>query len=302
MLSVNLLPHMQTIKHFLTTVTTLACLLCSSSIFAAEVGGDASSNDNGDKPLWELNLAAFGRYGPAYPASEDNQVNVVPLPFPVYRGKILRVGDSTEKPVTTRLFRRDRIKLDFDFGLNFPVDSDDIDARTGMPDLDILAEAGPELELQFVKAPGDAGKMFLSLQWRGALSFDGIDPTWQGTIASTELKYIRPLSSNRTEFIVRVAPEWASSDYMDFFYSVAPEFATADRAAYEADSGYLGTKLAFSIKHVFSDTFQLRSGIRFGFYQGASNEDSPLFTQDTTTSVYIAFLWKIWESERDAVD
>ena len=144
--------------------------------------------------------------------------------------------------------------------------------------------------------------MFLSLQLRGALSFDGIDPTWQGTIASTELKYIRPLNSSRTEFIVRVAPEWASSDYMDFFYSVAPEFATADRAAYEADSGYLGTKLAFSIKHVFTDTFQLRSGVRFGFYQGARNEDSPLFTQDTTTSVYIAFLWKIWESERDAAD
>jgi len=293
---------MQNNKHFVTTVATLICLLGSSGISAAEVDGDASSNGDGDKALWELNLAAFGRYGPAYPASEDNQVDVVPLPFPVYRGKILRVGDSTEKPVTTRLFRRDRIKLDLDFGLNFPVDSKDVDARTGMPDLDLLAEAGPELELQFVKAPGDVGKMFLSLQLRGALSFDGIDPSWQGTIASTELKYVRPLNSNRTEFIIRLTPEWASSDYMDFFYSVAPEFATEDRAAYDADSGYLGTKLAFSIKHKFTDSFQLRSGIRFGFYQGASNEDSPLFTQDTTTSVYIAFLWKVWESERDAVD
>jgi len=302
MLSVNLLPHMHNISHFVTTVAALSCLLCSSGTSAAEVDGDSSSSGNGDKPLWELNLAAFGRYGPAYPASEDNQVNVIPLPFPVYRGKILRVGDSTEKPVTTRLFRRDRIKLDFDFGLNFPVDSEDVDARTGMPDLDLLVEAGPELELQFVKAPSDFGEMFLSLQVRGALSFDGIDPSSQGVIASTELKYIRPFNSKRTEFIVRLTPEWASTDYMDFFYSVAPEFATPDRSAYDADSGYLGTKLAFSIKHVFTDTFQLRSGIRFGFYQGASNEDSPLYTQDTTTSVYIAFLWKIWESERDAVD
>jgi MipA family protein len=302
MLSVNLPAHMPNIRFSLKTIAALFCLLCSSGSNAAEVDGDSSSNGDSDKSLWELNLAAFGRYGPAYPASEDNQVNVVPLPFPVYRGKILRVGDSTEKPVTTRLFRRDRIKLDFDFGLNFPVDSEDVDARTGMPDLDWLVEAGPELELQFVKAPSDLGEMFLSLQLRGALSLDGIDPSSEGVIASTELKYIRPFNSKRTEFIVRLTPEWASTDYMDFFYSVAPEFATPDRPSYDADSGYLGTKLAFSIKHVFTDTFQLRSGVRFGFYQGASNEDSPLFTQDTTTSVYIAFLWKVWESERNAAD
>jgi outer membrane protein len=294
---------MQIIKHFFTVAAaSLVCLLYSTAGSAAEVEGDSSSNGDDSKPLWEMNVAAFGRYGPSYPASEDSQFNFVPLPFPVYRGKILRVGDSTEKPVTTRIFRRDRIKLDFDFGLNFPVDSKDVDARTGMPDLDLLVEAGPELELQFVKAPTDISEMFLSLQLRGAYSFDGLDPTWRGVVASTELKYIRPLNSERTELIVRLIPEWGSTDYMDFFYSVAPEFTTPDRAAYDADSGYLGTKLAFSIKHEFTDTFQLRSGIRFGFYQGASNEDSPLFTQDTTTAVYVAFLWKVWESERGAAD
>jgi outer membrane scaffolding protein for murein synthesis (MipA/OmpV family) len=292
---------MQNPRHvFSIAALLMVCVAFSARILAGEVEGDASSDSDTAKPLWELNLAAYGRYGPSYPASEESQFNFIPLPFPVYRGKILRVGDSTEKPVTTRLFRRDRIKLDFDFGLNFPVDSKDVDARTGMPDLDLLVEAGPELELQFVKAPADIGEMFLSLQLRGAYSFDGLDPTWRGTIGSTEFKYVRPLNSDRTEFIVRLIPEWASTDYMDYFYSVAPQFATADRPAYDAKSGYLGTKLAFSVKHNFTNKFQLRSGIRFGFYQGARNEDSPLFTQDTTTSVYVAVLWKVWESKRDA--
>jgi outer membrane protein len=274
----------------------VACTITASSAFAA------SETDDGEEeqqPLWEMNLAAFARYGPAYPASEESQVNIIPLPFPIYRGRFLRVGDDTDKPVTTRIFRRDRVKLDIDFGLNFPVDSDDIDARTNMPDLDLLAEAGPELEFQFVKGP-KLGNAYLALQARGAFSFDGIDPTWRGLIFSSELKYVRPVNREKSEFLVRVTPEWAGNQYMDFFYGVAPEFATAERSEYTAKGGYLGTKLAFSVKHKLSEDFELRTGVRFGFYQGARNRDSSLYTAETNTGVYIAFLWKFWESTRMA--
>jgi hypothetical protein len=251
-----------------------------------------------DQPLWEIRLAAFGRYGPVYPASEDSQVDIVPLPFPIYRGKILRIGDETDKPVRTRIFRRDRIKIDMDFGLNFSADSDDIDAREGMPDLDLLLEAGPELELEFESQPL-GGRMFLAFQTRGAVSLDGLDPEWRGVVLSTELKYERPFSRD-SELILKLTPEWASNDYMDFFYGVAPEFATADRPAYKASSGYLGTKLGVTVKHAVTKKLDIVGGVRFGFYQGARNEDSPLFTQDTNTGVILAFIWKFWESERRA--
>jgi hypothetical protein len=246
-----------------------------------------------------MNLAAFARYGPAYPASEDSQINIIPLPFPIYRGRFLRVGDDTDKPVTTRIFRRDRIKLDIDFGLNFPVDSDDVDARTGMPDLDLLAEAGPELEFQFAKGPR-VGNAFLALQARGAFSFDGLDPTWRGLIFSSELRYVRPVNHERTEFMARITPEWAGNEYMDFFYGVAPEYATPERPEYRATGGYLGTKLAFSVKHRLSEDFELRTGVRFGLYQGARNRGSSLYTAETNSGIYIAFLWKFWESARMA--
>lgn len=280
-------------KRLSAIVTTLVALL----VFVPATGVKAQEND--DKALWEMHLAGFARYGQAYPASDESQVNVIPLPFPVYRGRFLRIGDDTEKPVRTRIFRRDRIKLDLDFGLNFPVDSNDIDERIGMPDLDLLAEAGPELELQFSRGfwGGDA---FLALQARGAISLDGLDPTWRGMVLSTELKHKRPLGNSRTELLTRLTPEFASSDYMDFFYGVAPEYALPGRPAYKAKSGYLGTKLSFVVKHEFSDNFEVRSGLKFGFYSGAENRESPLFTTSTTSNAYIAFLWKFWESERRA--
>lgn len=255
-----------------------------------------SATASADEPLWEIALGGYGRYGPAYPASDEYQTDVIPLPFPIYRGKILRVGDERDKPVRTRIFRRDRIKLDLDFGLNLPVDSDDIDEREGLPDLDLLVEAGPELQLQFEEnLPGD---FFLSLQTRGAWSFDGLSTSWRGVVAGTEFRYEIPLG--KSTYSLRVTPEWASQDYMDFFYGIDEKFALPDRPAFDADGGYLGTVVVFSYGHDITPKFEIRTGIRAGFYQGAKNEDSPLFTADNTGEVYFAFLWKFWESKRRA--
>ena len=267
---------------------------------ASEVSSNFELGPSSDASLWELNLAGFGRYGESYPASEDSQLDVVPLPFPIYRGRVVRVGDETQKPLRARIARWDQVKLDIDFGLNFPVDSEDVDARTDMPDLDLLLEAGPELEFRFGEEMM-GGTFFFYLQARGAVSFDGLSPSGRGFVLASGFKHLVPFSG-RTELLTRVTPEWASSRYMGFFYDVAPEFATANRPEYEADAGYLGTQLSLVLKHQFNDRLEVRSGLRAGFYQGAKNEDSPLFTDDTTSGAYIAFLWKFWESERRGTD
>jgi hypothetical protein len=35
-------------------------------------------------------------------------------------------------------------------------------------------------------------------------------------------------------------------------------------------------------------------------YQGSANADSPLFTEQTTSGVMVALVWKFWASERRA--
>jgi len=273
-------------------VVILILALIAPAVFAQE------TDDQETDPLWEMRLAAFGRYGPAYPASEDDQFDFIPLPLPIYRGKFLRLFDETDNPIRGRIFRRDRIKLDFAFDLNFPSDSDDIDARKGMPDLDLLLEIGPELELEFVRPAMFDGRWFLGIQLRPAFSFDGLDPSFRGVVFSPELTYRKKLDSDKDEIKVRLTPVFASAKYMDYFYTVDPAFATQDRPAFDADSGYLGTELALSWRNILNDKFEFLMGTRLSFHQGAANENSPLFTQDTTLSVYAAFTWKFWESER----
>lgn len=275
----------------------LLVLACSSSAALA-----ATIEDPATDALWEMNIAAFGRSGPSYPASEHTQVDFIPLPLPVYRGTFLRVGDDTDSPMRGRVFRTDQIKLDIDFDLIFGSDSDDIAARDGMPDLDLLLEVGPELELQFVERSWLAADVFLVLPIRGALSWDGLKPSFEGLVFAPELKFTRDFSKDRQQLKLRITPSFASDGYMDYYYEVTPTFATAQRPAFAAGGGYLGTEIALSLRWPVADRLDLWGGIRQGFYTGAKNEGSPLFTDDTTTTIYAAFMYRFWESKRRAAD
>lgn len=261
---------------------------------------DEASNETADgetEPLWEWRLAVFTRYGESYPASEDSQFNIIPFPLPVFRGKILRIGEDSQSPIRGRLFRANRIKLDFAFDLNFPVDSGDVDARTDMPDLDFLVELGPELEIEFARNRA-GGDWFISLQLRPAVSFDELSPDFRGTVFSPELSYKRKVSNGRSELKFRLAPSFANSRYMDFFYTVKPAFATPQRPAFEADGGYLGTDFTTTWRSKLKNNdFEYVLGTRLSFYKGAKNDNSPLFTEDTTIAFFGALLWKFWEGK-----
>lgn len=287
--------------HALCWSAVLLLAVATPVLSAEEATTSAQSEDPAETvPLWEWSLAAFTRYGASYPGSDESQFNFIPLPFPKYRGKYLRVGDETEKPIRGRVFRRDRIKLDIDFDLNFGSDSDDIDARTGMPDLDFILELGPELELQFAeRSPLAGADLFLGLQLRAATSWDGIDPGYEGLVFNPELKWRKKLSTERrSELKFRITPGFATGDYMDYFYGVDPRFATPDRPVYDAKGGYLGTDFTLSLRQQLGKRYEFYTAVRLSALSGAKNEDSPLFKDDFNTAVIAAFLWKFWESER----
>lgn len=283
-------------------ITVLALLyLISGGIFTSAFADDQTEEE--ERPaLWEGRLAAFARYGASYPASDENQVDVVPLPLPIYRGRFWRIGEDRRNPIRGRLLRTDRVKLDLAFDINFPVDSADIDVRTDMPDLDLLLEIGPELEVELATQNMMRGRSFLGLQLKPAFSFDGLSPSGEGLILSPEYTYLIRSQDEVNEFKVRVTPAFATSKYMDFFYEVTPQFATPTRPEYSADGGYLGTDLTLTFSHDFSDKLDFVVGSRISFFQGAANEDSPLFVDKTNYSIYGAFTWKFWESKRRAGD
>ncbi len=268
----------------------------SESVDESGEKAEGESTSGETEPLWEWRLATFARFGESYPASENSQFNIIPFPLPVYRGKIVRIGEDSQSPIRGRLIRTDRVKLDLAFDLNFPVDSGDVEARTGMPDLDFQVEIGPELEIEFARNRV-GGSWFISPQLRPAFVFDALVPKYQGVVFSPELIYKKKFHKGESDLKFSLMPTLATEKYMDFFYTVDPMFATPTRPAFKADGGYLGTDLTARWKSKFKTNFAYVAGLRVSFYQGAANKDSPLYTQETTVAVFGAFLWKFWEGK-----
>jgi len=249
--------------------------------------------------LWGLRLVAFAQNFPAYPSSSDQNFTALPIPYPVYRGKIFSFGQDLEEIASGQLLSTNRFNVSVGLNASFPESSDNLSARNGMPDLDFLVEAGPEVNMALKGGPDDDRELLLSLQIRGAVSIDDLDATGRGFTFNPELEYlVRDFLDAKTELRFRVSPTWGTSDYTDFFYGVDPEYATANRPAFDAASGYVNTEFLVGVNRKISDRLEFRGSIRLWVNKGSANETSPLYQQDYGRGIRLALYWTAWESER----
>jgi MipA family protein len=273
----------------------LTCALFPAILLAQ----DDSAGDT--PPLWEFRLAAFGRYSPTYPASDEHNFTLLPLPIPVYRGSFLNFGENLDQVARGELVDTRRIRLGIDLDFTFGEKSADLPIRQGMPDLDFMFELGPELEVKLNNRTPEQGEFFVALQLRAGISFDGVDPTSRGFLLNPELEYRRDQVFGGDNLLsLRWKPTWASEEYMDYYYEVDPTFATLERPAYDAASGYLGSKFTAALTRQITD--KLIFGVSASYYlnSGAENELSPLYRDDSGASIQAVLIWKLWESERRA--
>ena len=249
--------------------------------------------------LWELRLAAFGQHAPVYPGSADPNVTLLPIPVPVYRGSFLNFGENLDQVARGEITETRRLRLGIDLNFTFGEDSADIPVRRGMPDLDFMLEVGPELEIKLDSRTPEQGEFLLALQLRAGVSFDGVDPSSQGFLLNPELEYRRDQVFGGDNLLsLRWKPTWASEDFMDYYYEVDPLFATAQRPAFDAGSGYLGSKFTAALTRQINERLVFGISASYFLNSGAQNELSPLFQDDSGASIQAAFIWTLWESER----
>ena len=92
------------------------------------------------RPVWEVGVLAAAFNSPEYPAAGQNQTNTIPAPYFIYRGETLRIGDGS----IARAVAIDKSWYELDLSLagSFNANSEDNEARAGMPDLDFIFELG----------------------------------------------------------------------------------------------------------------------------------------------------------------
>lgn len=266
----------------LTATTLLLGYVCASAV--AET-----------RPLWEIGAGGGGLRIPDYRGADQSQSLVFPFVYPVYRGSFLRVDNEGVRGL---VFSSDRFKFDFSLDANTPVDSDDNDAREGMPDLDPSVQIGPSLEIKLWDAPVGRQKLSLNLPLRGVFAVDSSGLDGIGLVASPNIRYNRkvPFLDRQWKLRLSAGLEFGSDRFHDYYYEVKPEFVTPERPAFEADAGFGGTRFIFTFngRHPKGKNW-ISLFARYDRIDGAEFGDSPLVRRNdglTVGFIYAHFLFR----------
>ena len=247
----------------------------------------------GDQPLWELGagLAAFSF--PSYRGSDQTHNFLLPVPHFTYHGDFFK---ADRQGIRGSFFDSDRVDLTVSLALSPPVSSDNITARTGMPDLKGTFEIGPQMDVTFWRSENRARFVKLLLPLRTAITVEG-SPKSIGWVFHPKLNMdITDIPGMAGWNLGMLAgPLFGDKRQHAYYYTVAPQYATADRPAYEAGSGYAGTQYLVALSKRFPK-YWVGGFVRYDNLGGATFENSPLVRQKDYFAAGIAFTWVFGES------
>ena len=271
-----------------------AALLAASAALAAAPA--LAQGDRPAQPLWEAGVGGGAAYSPDYPASDEHSLNGLALPYIIYRGDIFRLGDGSI--VKGVFMATERFEFDVSFDASFDADSDGNAARRGMPDLDFLGEAGPQLTVNLGHYLH--GRLQLALPVRAVFSTDFSRLDHRGFLFNPELSYEREGFFDGMFMSVELGATFATERLQDYFYQVDARYANASRAAFDADGGYMGSELDVGFSFRLHERVRLFAGVEAAYRGGAANDDSPLYRDDFTLAAGAGFVWSLYESDARA--
>lgn len=248
-------------------------------------------------PLWEAGVVVGSVSTPAYPGAGDRSSRGLLLPALIYRGKIFR---SDESGIGARLFRSEIAEFDVGFAASLPARSEDVEARSGMPNLGTLFEFGPRLKLRLAR-PTPASRIRLDLPLRTVIEGRG-GLHGRGWTFAPRLVYEMENIGNGWNGDVHVGFVAGNEKLNKYFYDVGPEFATPVRSAYEAEAGMMLARVGGSVSRKINPGLRVFGYLWYENYSNARNDASPLMKKNQGTSGGIGLLWILARSARRVAD
>jgi MipA family protein len=227
-----------------------------------------------EKPLWELGVGLAALQIPDYRGSAEYRRYLLPYPYFVYRGDVLRVE---RERISGRIFETDRLLLDISFNGSVPVKSSDNPDRRGMPDLDPTFEVGPSLNITLLEDRQERYKLRLTLPFRAAFSTDFSWIRHEGWVFHPRLNFEKAdmIPGSGVNVGLSLGPMFADQGYHRYYYTVDPAFATSLRAPYSAGGGYSGSTFTMGLNKTLNP-FVLNAFVSLDYLKGAVFEESPL--------------------------
>jgi len=274
---------------------TIALLvLLAVPFLSAEAEKDVAQEE---KPLWEFGMFSGAARLPYYRGSDESGMYVLPLPYLIYRGEIVRANREGLKGV---FWKTDQLETSLSFAGSPPVDKDN-KARQGMPDIGAIVEAGPGIKLFFRENDAE-NPLYLKAGVRAAFSVDQDDfgVAYRGIRGNARLIYRNRtwLKEQNVKLGINAGVDFANQEYNDYIYSVDPVYAIPDRPTYRADGGYTGFSFSANAVKKLNDRWSVGTYYRWDNLSGTAYADSPLVKTENNHIIGVALLWKITESKR----
>jgi len=239
-----------------------------------------------DESSWQLGIGvAYGQL-PDYPGASQHQQYMLPFPYFTYRSDKIELNRSEARG---QLFTAGKLSLNLSLAAALPIDSEDNNARQGMPDLLWLAEIGPTADYQLRQDKDKRSQLLLRLPLRKAIATDVRH--WQdaGWRFEPQLRWQQKIT-NDLQWTSQLSLNWSDKNYHQYLYGVAPAYVTAERPLYNASSGYSGWRLSNGVTWQYK-RWWLGAFIRYDNLQGVSFAKSPLLQRQHNVSIGVAVAW-----------
>jgi outer membrane scaffolding protein for murein synthesis (MipA/OmpV family) len=266
---------------------------CHGALLALALGALAAPAARADQPLWEVGLGAGLMQLPHYRGSNESSRWVLPVPFVVYRGDILRADRNGARAV---LYDGSRVDVDLSFAASAPARSKDDIARSGMSDLAPTIEIGPRVNVRLHQ--GSGYKVDLRLPVRKVITLESSprDIGWSATpVVNVDTRVGDfPLG-------MQIGPIWGDRRLHAYFYDVPALAATTTRPAYAASGGYAGWQATLGSARRY-DQLWVGAFLRADSLAGAAFEASPLVRTRHNIAFGLAFAWVFAQSSERVDD
>lgn len=247
------------------------------------------------KPLWELGLGIGALSFPDYVGSDQQHSYLLPVPYFVYRGEIIKAGRNG---VQARLFDTLRADAYLSLSASPPVNSTDNRARTGMADLKPMVEFGPAFEVHLWGSAQRRMRLDLRAPLRTAFTVE-LHTRQVGWVFAPVLNLDMGDVAGLPGWNLgaQTGPIFADRSYNQTFYGVPQADATTGRPAYSASGGYAGSQFTLALSKRFPG-FWVGAFTRYDNVSGAVFADSPLVRRERNLSAGIGIAWILGQSSQ----
>lgn len=241
------------------------------------------------KERFEWGLGALTMQGHHYRGSDQSKTYFFPIPYFVYTSDKIEAEPSF---IRGTFYENSwfAFKLSVIVGLN--VESEENDARQGMPSLDYTFEAGPMAIFKLWKSQDRKRSLTFEIPFRHSFVTDLTYVDENGFFSIPYLNFIQAQTEKLLGwgYEASIAYMWGSSKFHNFYYGVNPIYATENRPTYDAKAGYSGTQLTVVLKKRWKDLV-LIPFIRWDYLKGTAFEDSPLVKQKSYLLGGLGIFW-----------